>query len=1265
MNNTIFQLKNLSVNKIYILIVLLILGTGAIAQPQYFNNTYVGGANSIPFSPNTSTTFQRAQFVWGPGSFTGATAGAINKVYFYTASTTTSTFNNFVVRLGTSATNPLSSGAWYTATMQTALSSSSYTITTTTSNWASITLTQPIAYDPTKFLIIDISSTGTSAGGFTINQQTLTMVPGRVWGTASAGTPSGGDNLTPDFGFDLLKSANDVGITALVSPSNTCGSITDPLIVRIANLGSNIIAANQNIAINAELSGLVSGNYARKFNRALAIGASDTIHLATLSNTQAMIGNLNIKAWCRHTPDTAFRNDTLKTVFYVSGSPGPPSPKDVTKCGGGSAKVNAGVPSNTTGVWYSSATSNIALAIDSIFNTPFLNPGVTTFYVESGRLSSTKSQTTNIGPSGTTFGTGIQGGNMFNITANKSLKIDSLALNLNTANTVTVNVYAKVGSYAGSQTNAAAWTLIRSQKVVGKGIGKETRINMGGYVVPIGVYGIYVQASEGIIWNAGAFSFTNPDFSLSLGDAVINTFGTVTTNGSWSGNIYYRTVCTGSRLPVNVTIKPSPAGATFIKGTPFQSTQPVTIGTTGNPDIVAKGDVLTYEITPPTGHTNSSYNTSWLMSDLTFRTPSGRVLSSAYYSPSSPGPSGSNNAKVSFTPDASLTDSLILMTISIKDLGPHFCDSTLTRYIYVAPRPEPDFKFTQPVCDGDNVIFNNLSKIQSGKLLYKWDFSTGNAADTSNNSDVVFKFPTHGTYNVKLTAISIPFGYSETKTLAVVVTEIPKIGFKVFNACLGDSVSLVNSTTISKGSISYSWDLGNGKTSNKVNAKSKYSAAGKYQVSLTATSNGCSQTLTKNAWQFARPVARFNTPTVLCDKTDILFTNGSSISTGNMGYRWTFSDGGTSTLTNPAHTFTTPGSKTAKMRVISEFGCADSVTKSFTLAESPLAEFTYGTVCNLSNTNFQFTGTKPASPVFTTFKWDFEGEGSTTVESPSKLLSIIGKKNVTLTLTSNNGCVDAITKVLDVKLQSKAGFEVSDVCDGENVVFVNKSTVSSGNLNYLWKFGDGNNSISQSPRHMYAAGVSQTYNVTMVAIVPGGCSDSVTKQVSVNYTPKSDFTYKTSGRLIYFTGVETGNAIYHWDFGDGAKADGFNTQYNYLNSFEYGKFLACLYVENAAGCNSQTCKQIAITGDVKQVSKNSGIKVYPNPTQGQISVVVEDPKSDLSIELIDLVGHNLGNWKGKTFQSEYALNLQVANGVYLIKVTNGGLVSSTKITVSK
>jgi PKD repeat protein len=1247
-----------------ILLGILLISVAGFAQPQYFNNTYVGGANSIPFSPNSSTTFQRAQFVWGPGAFTGATAGAINKVYFYAASTTTSTFTSFVVKLGTSATNPLSSTAWFTTGMVTALSSSSYTITTTTSGWAAITLTTPVAYDPTKFLIIDISSTGTTAGGFTINQQTLTMVPGRVWGTATAGTPSSQDNLTPDFGFDLLKSANDVGITSLVSPISPCGTTQDPVIMRISNLGSNVIAANQNISIGATLNGVTSATLSKKFNRSIAIGASDTVHLGYISNTNAMNGNLITKAWCRFTADTAFKNDTLRNTLFISGTPGPPNPKDVTRCGGGSARLNAGVPSNGVGVWYNSNTSITALGIDSIFNTPFLYPGSYTFYVESGRLSGTNFITTGLSNVGTNFGAGNPGGNMFNITANKSLKVDSIALNLNTTNVVTVNVYAKAGTYSGFQGSPAAWTLIKTQKVTGKGIGKETRVNLSGFVVPVGLYGIYVQVSDGMVYNSGAGSFTNNDMTIASGDAIQNSFGTVTTNGSWSGNIYYRTVCTGTRLPVGVVVKPSPYGATLVKGTPFQTTQPATIGTTGNPDIVAKGDVLTYELTPPTGFSNANHGSKWFISNLVFKTKSGRVLTTKYYSPGTPAPVGANNAKITFSPDSTLTDSTIIMTVSVNDLGPNFCDSTLTRTIFVAPRPVPDFKFTNSVCDGDNVVFTNVSKISSGTLTYKWDFNTGNPADTSQNQDVVFTFPSHGIFNVKLYATSVPYGYVTVKTIPVEVIEIPKIGYKVFNACMGDSVSFVNTTTISAGKITYKWDFGNGKTSVKVSPKHLYADAGGYKVTLTATSNGCSSTLSKTAQEFARPVAKFTIPTVTCDKSDVQFANNSTIVRGNMGYTWDFGDGGTSTIANPVHVFNSTGVKPVKLRVLSEFGCADSITKSVVLLTSPVADFETGPTCSQSNTNFNFTGSKPGGGVTTVFNWNFAGEGSSTVESPSKLFSNVGKKLITLTLTSNNGCTDMISKEINIKLQSKADFNTSDMCEGENAVFANLSTVAAGNLLYNWRFGDGAISSSQSPRHLYnIAGISKTFNVTLVAVVPGGCSDSITKPVSVNANPIADFSYKTSGRLVYFTANTTTATAYHWSFGDGSSAETANSQYNYM-LYPSGKYEACLTVTNAAGCNTQVCKTISISGGVEQLEKMKGVKVYPNPNNGLFVVAIEDPASDLSIEIYNSIGELVKTVKGNSLTTNYPIELTTA-GLYTLKINNDGEIGNHKITVSK
>ena len=1061
---------------------------------------------------------------------------------------------------------------------------------------------------------------------------------------------------------------NDVGISALAVP--LCAPT---LVATYTNSGTNTVDSAK---INWSVNG--TNQPQMRYNTTTAMGNSANI---TLTPTYNFVdGTIYIvKVWTslpNNKTDSVNINDTSKITFKYQGPAGTPSVKDVIKCGPGRAPLTA-IPVNQGDsiVWYNAATAGNVIAKGKNTLSPPLVLGVNTYYAQAFKISAPMKLGNGVG--GTSYYTisNFSGG-MFDLTPKNDLVIDSFTAHLVNYNLgQTFNVYMKTGTYVGFETNATAWTIIASG-VVGR------VLNVGGkYLAYVKIpeisvtknviYGFYVTttstASNSNFMTSGSMSISDAEMTIASTKMVYGAapFGTVGTGYYMGLEVHYRKLsCPSSRVPCMVTVKPSPNGAAFIKSTPFQTTQPNTLGTVGNPDIVAKDDKLTYEITPPTGYANTAYGSTWIMSGFTFRTKSGRVLPTSYYSPATPTPTGSANAKVTFTADAAIADSTIIMTVSILDLGPYYCDSTLTRNIFIAPRPVADFKFSAPVCDGDNVIFSNTTSVSSGNILNKWNFGTGNPSDTSTDADVVFTFPTSGTYNVTLNTITVPYGYTNSITIPVVVTEIPKIGFKVFNACLGDSVSFVNSTTISTGTIVYKWDLGNGTSSTKVNPKNKYPVAGGYKVTLTATSNGCSQTLTRNAQQFARPVARYNVSSVLCDKTEISFTNGSTIPIGNMGYNWSFGDGAVTNFANPVHSYTSPGTKIVKMKVISEFGCADSLTKSITLFEAPLANFTTGAVCNLSPTTFTFTGTKPAGAI-SSFSWDFAGESTSFSENPSKVFSSVGKKMVTLTVTSNNGCSDMISKEVNVKLQSKADFSIADVCEDEDAVFTNKSLVSSGNLLYNWKFGDGKTSAAQSPRYQYFINnVSQTFNVTLVAVVPGGCSDSLTKQITVNAKPKSDFTYQTGGRLVNFSATQANNTTYKWDFSDGGTALTQNAQYHYLN-YPSGKYLVCLSVFNAAGCFSQTCKEVTITGGIDKLSMLTGVKIYPNPNKGNFTVAVEDPKSDISITVYNLLGDVIKVIETSPLKSVYSIDLNTANGIYMIKITNGGLISTSKITVNK
>ncbi|MFT5724456.1 MAG: hypothetical protein ACI9JN_001575 [Bacteroidia bacterium] len=268
--------------------------------------------------------------------------------------------------------------------------------------------------------------------------------------------------------------------------------------------------------------------------------------------------------------------------------------------------------------------------------------------------------------------------------------------------------------------------------------------------------------------------------------------------------------------------------------------------------------------------------------------------------------------------------------------------------------------------------------------------------------------------------------------------------------------------------------------------------------------------------------------------------------------------------------------------------------------------------------------------------------------NPSILFKNSGKKIIVLKLTSSNGCSDSIKKEIDLKVQSKANYSADDVCENDSVLFMN---LSQDATSFNWKFGDGESSSLKSPKHPYnIGGITLTYIVTLVAIVPDGCSDSITMAVTVNANPNSDFYFTTNGEQVNFNAVETNATQYQWTFGDGEKLNTTNPKntYNYPN-FPAG-YTACLKVLNNAGCFSETCKEISTTSWVNNLTKPK-IIIYPNPNSGNFTIEITEPNENLTIEIFNQLGQMVHITKSNQFSNIVAFNL--ANGIYLVKVTNG------------
>ena len=77
------------------------------------------------------------------------------------------------------------------------------------------------------------------------------------------------------------------------------------------------------------------------------------------------------------------------------------------------------------------------------------------------------------------------------------------------------------------------------------------------------------------------------------------------------------------------------------------------------------------------------------------------------------------------------------------------------------------------------------------------------------------------------------------------------------------------------------------------------------------------------------------------------------------------------------------------------------------------------------------------------------------------------------------------------------------------------------------------------------------------------------------------------------------------------------------------------------------------------------VHIYPNPNTGSFTIEIDNPEKDISIEVYTLLGEKIETIETAPSQSHYAVDLNTANGIYLVKIKNGGMVYNQKVSITK
>lgn len=422
-------------------------------------------------------------------------------------------------------------------------------------------------------------------------------------------------------------------------------------------------------------------------------------------------------------------------------------------------------------------------------------------------------------------------------------------------------------------------------------------------------------------------------------------------------------------------------------------------------------------------------------------------------------------------------------------------------FVDMLPPPDPGTASISDilVCEGDEIDLDVAGA--SGDI--QWQISsdppttwTNIAGATGPNTSVTIT--DDQCFRVEVSGC----GNTYTNVVCVENEPIPNAVFSGNDACVGEEINFTNQSSGNIGTFEWIFDDGN--TSNGLLVSHTYSSPGDYEVALVITSpQGCTDTATQVITINPNPEVSFDVdPTCLLSISD--FNNTSTIDPFNGStidsWDWDLGDGNTSSVQNPQHGYVDENEYEVTLIATSNYGCTDTATGVATIYPLPDADFNFDDNCITIFGDFEDSST--VSNEFTEnniveWDWDFGDGGNATDQNPSYAYSDIGDYEITLTVTTDNGCSNSSSDSIMIVDFANADF-TNTPSEGTIPLEVDFFNNSSGGTSYYWDFGNGVTDFSNTPDdisiYYYQPGV---YTVTF-EVDNGICTSEDTTLIIVN-----------------------------------------------------------------------------------------------------------------------------------------------------------------------
>ncbi len=369
-------------------------------------------------------------------------------------------------------------------------------------------------------------------------------------------------------------------------------------------------------------------------------------------------------------------------------------------------------------------------------------------------------------------------------------------------------------------------------------------------------------------------------------------------------------------------------------------------------------------------------------------------------------------------------------------------------------------------------------------------------------------------------------------------------------------------------------------------------------------------------------------------------------------WTWLFGDGGISSLQNPAHIYTTPGTYTVTLIASNSAGSNTATYQGYITATKaasvPIVSFVTNVTSGSPPLSVQFLDTSSNSP--SSWVWSFGDGGTSASPNPVHIYTTQGSYTVTLTTTnsagSNTSSVSNFITINQVTVVPMALFKTTVMSGYEplTVQFVDASTNSPNS--WVWSLVDGGTSTLQNPAHTYAAAGS--YTVTLTASNAMG-SNTVSQPgyITVNAAiPVASFIANVTTGInplsVQFTDTTNNTPTgWYWTFGDG----GTSTLQNPTHTFtSVGSYAISLGATNTAGSNTTTMPAFITVSNAASPPSSSFISD------------IQSGKAPLTVQFQDTSGNSPTSWQwffgdGAQSTDQNPTHTYMESGTYTVSLT--------------